>query len=318
MIRKLRRVLSGIERETRLVREIQPRVGLHRAVAQRLVANLELDGITDRLDALERVGADTVDPRFDLNEFHRRLMRLELHDRVAACEAWLACEPPSATLITVVMATRNRADLALEAIGSVQAQTHPNWELVVIDDGSTDQTPAVLATLNDPRIRVLLGGGKGAASARNLGLDEAKGAAVAYLDDDNAMLPGWLAAVAWAFDRYADVEVLYGALVVEQIWDWDPVPALHFEPFDPGALRQRNLIDTNALAHRRGLSEARWSPDAPSPDWELALRLTAQRPAMALPVRAAFYRTSAPGRLTNDPQVASSLAAFRERLQQQQ
>lgn len=58
-------------------------------------------------------------------------------------------------LVTVLIPTYDRAPLLREAIDSVRAQTYRHWELIVVDDGSTDGTPALLAVLDEPRLRVL-------------------------------------------------------------------------------------------------------------------------------------------------------------------
>ncbi len=98
-------------------------------------------------------------------------------------------------MISVIIPTCNRAATLLRAIASVQAQTDPDWELLVVDDASSDETPALLAALSDPRIRVLtLPRQGGACAARNLGIAEARGEYIALLDSDDAWLPGKLAA----------------------------------------------------------------------------------------------------------------------------
>jgi hypothetical protein len=218
--------------------------------------------------------------------------------RIPACEAWIAADPPSEMLVSVVMPTRDRSRLLMRAVASVQAQTHVNWELLVVDDGSSDDTAAVVAAIDDPRVRLLSSDGAGDAGARNVGLDNARGDAVAYLDDDNRMFPLWLAAVAWALERHPDHAALYGARVHETMSD--SLPELQFELMDPADLRTRNPLDTNVLAHRRGAREARWDDGMRfASDWELATRLAAQHPLLPLPVRAVLYSTSAPGRVSH-------------------
>jgi hypothetical protein len=219
--------------------------------------------------------------------------------RIPACEAWIAAEPPSEMLVSVVLPTRDRSLLLTRAIESVQAQTHANWELLVVDDGSSDDTAAVVGALavGDPRVRLLTSDGAGDARARNVGLDNARGEAVAYLDDDNRMFPIWLAAVAWALERHPGHDALYGARVHETISD--SLPELQFEIMDPAVLRTRNPLDTNVLAHRRGAREARWDEGLRvASDWELATRLAAAQPLLPLPVRAVLYSTSVPGRVS--------------------
>jgi len=96
--------------------------------------------------------------------------------------------------VTVVMAVRDREDIVGRAIRSVQAQTHEHWELVVVDDGSADDTCGRVSELaaKDPRIRLVQGVGRGVAHARNLGLQVADGDYLAYIDSDNEWVDTYL------------------------------------------------------------------------------------------------------------------------------
>lgn len=94
-------------------------------------------------------------------------------------------------LVSIIVPVYNRADYLPDCIRSIQAQTHQNYELILIDDGSTDATPALCAELAeaDPRIVVLSGSHAGVSAARNLGLDAAKGDFVFFVDSDDAIHP---------------------------------------------------------------------------------------------------------------------------------
>jgi cellulose synthase/poly-beta-1,6-N-acetylglucosamine synthase-like glycosyltransferase len=97
-------------------------------------------------------------------------------------------------LVSIIMPTWNRAQLLRRAVLSVQAQTYAGWELIVVDDGSTDDTPYVLQGLQtfDRRIRVVAGEHAGVSRARNAGLAAARGKYVAFLDSDNTWQPDFL------------------------------------------------------------------------------------------------------------------------------
>jgi glycosyltransferase involved in cell wall biosynthesis len=98
--------------------------------------------------------------------------------------------PRGCALISVVMPTYNRADTLARAIDSVLAQTHTDWELVIIDDGSTDDTREVLARYEDPRIRVVLHDrNKGVTAGENTGFDSMRGDWFTMLGSDDEMLP---------------------------------------------------------------------------------------------------------------------------------
>src|ERR1700683_1346744 len=90
--------------------------------------------------------------------------------------------------VSVVIPTHNRALQVKEAIDSVLAQSEPVREIIVVDDGSTDDTQKQLSTYAD-RVRVLILQGEGASAARNSGIRAALGQWIAFLDDDDVWLP---------------------------------------------------------------------------------------------------------------------------------
>ena len=92
--------------------------------------------------------------------------------------------------VTVVIPTYNRLALVQQAVASVVAQTFSNWELIVVDDGSDDGTPAFIHSLNDPRIRVLEMPHTGnIALARNSGARAGSGEWLTFLDSDDVWVP---------------------------------------------------------------------------------------------------------------------------------
>lgn len=95
--------------------------------------------------------------------------------------------------ITAVLCTFNRADRVERAVRAILAQQDADFELVVVDDGSTDATPEVLAGIDHLRLRVVRRPNGGLSRARNTGLAEARGRWVVFIDDDDLAEPGWLA-----------------------------------------------------------------------------------------------------------------------------
>ncbi len=93
--------------------------------------------------------------------------------------------------VSVVIPTYNRADLLKEAVNSALAQDWPELEVTVVDDGSTDRTPELLAGYGE-RVRVIRQENAGESSARNAGIIAASHEFVALLDSDNRWLPGKL------------------------------------------------------------------------------------------------------------------------------
>ena len=91
------------------------------------------------------------------------------------------------TLVSVVLPTFNRAHTINEAIQSIQAQTHSNWELIIIDDGSTDNTSEIVQLIDDNRIKYYKTTNGGASRARNVGMQKSSGDWILYVDSDDAI-----------------------------------------------------------------------------------------------------------------------------------
>ena len=135
--------------------------------------------------------------------------------------------------VSVLTPTHNRAQLLRRAMASVLGQTWREFEWIVVDDGSTDDTAQVLAACTDPRVKCIrLDPNKGVAAARNAGIQLARGKFVAFLDDDDEYLPGYLGSVLDAFggDRIGPDVVWTGvervfersgapACIAQQVWD---------------------------------------------------------------------------------------------------
>ena len=99
-------------------------------------------------------------------------------------------EPVMEQLISVIIPTYNRAEYLKLALKSVLEQTYKNIEIIVADDGSTDNTAEVVADFNDPQIKYFYQKNTGLpAAVRNLGLREASGDYIAFLDSDDMWLP---------------------------------------------------------------------------------------------------------------------------------
>lgn len=91
--------------------------------------------------------------------------------------------------VTVVVPTYNRGPILRETIDSVLAQDFTDFELLVIDDGSTDDTARTVRSIPDPRLEYIRQDNAGPSAARNLGIRRARGDLVAFLDDDDRWLP---------------------------------------------------------------------------------------------------------------------------------
>jgi glycosyltransferase involved in cell wall biosynthesis len=113
--------------------------------------------------------------------------------------------------VSVVIPTYNRAYCLGATIGSLQAQTYPHWEALVIDDGSSDGTAELMRSLSaaDPRVKYFPQKNAGVSAARNAGLRLVDGEWAAFLDSDDAWEPWKLAAQIACFDRLPEVGMVW-------------------------------------------------------------------------------------------------------------
>jgi glycosyltransferase involved in cell wall biosynthesis len=118
---------------------------------------------------------------------------------------------PSLPKISVIMPAYNAGRYIGQSIESVLGQTIDDWELLVIDDGSTDRTRNVVREFPDPRIRLFLRRHEGLISkVRNFGLSQAQGRYVAFLDSDDLYEPDALETLAAHLDARPDCNAVYG------------------------------------------------------------------------------------------------------------
>jgi glycosyltransferase involved in cell wall biosynthesis len=89
-------------------------------------------------------------------------------------------------MVSVIIPFYNRMELVLQSLKSVQNQTHNNWELILVNDGSTEDVSAIENYIaSDNRIKLISANHAGASNARNLGIDSSKGKFIAFLDSDD-------------------------------------------------------------------------------------------------------------------------------------
>jgi len=110
-------------------------------------------------------------------------------------------------MISAIIPCHNHAHFLQEAIGSVLAQTHECYEIIVVDDGSSDSTPDVTARYPARYVRQAQ---QGLASARNTGIRESRGEYLVFLDADDRILPNHFQTSLEAFNRKSDAGLVYG------------------------------------------------------------------------------------------------------------
>ncbi len=165
-------------------------------------------------------------------------------------------------LISIIMPTWNRAEFVIEAIQSVITQTYPYWELLIVDDGSTDQTQKIISKhfKNESRIRYYYQNHFGVSAARNFALEKSKGNIIAYLDSDNVYSPTILFAIADAFLSHPEWDALYFGAIWKNYKD--NTRSVYFPEhfnFDDIIIHKKDDptvgIDLNCFSHRKKMYE---------------------------------------------------------------
>lgn len=143
--------------------------------------------------------------------------------------------------VSGILPTRNRASVLGRSIDSVFNQTLKDWELIVVDDGSTDDTERLVRAYSDPRIRYVRNTGRrGSAAARNFGISQSRAPILAFQDAGDEWLPQKLEAQLAAFDRLGpEVGVVYSPMT-RRYWDGSKkdLAAPVFEAGDEGTWRR--------------------------------------------------------------------------------
>jgi glycosyltransferase involved in cell wall biosynthesis len=149
----------------------------------------------------------------------------------------------AAPLVTVLLAVHDGEAYVRTAMASVLGQTFSDLELVVVDDASTDRTPAILAAVGDPRMRLLRNEAQlGLAASLNRGLDEARCRYVARLDADDVAMPRRLERQLARLRATPNVGVV-GSAVLELV-DTSRVGAMHAMPTPPQEVRWAALFSS--------------------------------------------------------------------------
>ncbi|MCB1018428.1 MAG: glycosyltransferase [Acidobacteria bacterium] len=186
--------------------------------------------------------------------------------------------------VSVVIPTYNRRPLLAEALASVWAQTFDDLEVIVVDDGSTDDTRSYLDSLAEPRLRILAGPHRGASAATNTGIRAARGELIAHLDSDDVWLPDMLATEVAALDQDPGAGLVYARARLTDL-ALNPLPVTHGLPlrFPDDAYKSMLYEDCtchNTVVARREVFDVVGLYDETlrsSLDWDIWLRFARRR-----------------------------------------
>ena len=198
--------------------------------------------------------------------------------------------------VSIVLPVYNGAATICETVHSALYQSFSDFELIIIDDGSDDATPALLAAMSDPRITIRRYCNAGLATTRNRGLSLAKGDLVAFLDADDLWLPDKLKLQVAALDSHPEAALAFG---------WTDYIDEHGRFIHAGQrtavggdvldqLLVNNFIETGsnpllrrAVVHQCGNFDESLSA---AEDWDLWLRVAARFPFVLVPQTVVLYR----------------------------
>lgn len=155
-------------------------------------------------------------------------------------------------LVSIIMPTYNRSDVIMDSIQSIINQSYKNYELIIIDDGSTDDTEALVSKINHPQIKYFKQKKSGVCKARNKGLELSKGEYIAYLDSDNTWHNNFLEVFIKKFDSNQDLLIAYCG---QNIFEGQTLEGIAINEFYPRILENRNYIDLNIFVHHRLIYE---------------------------------------------------------------
>ena len=153
------------------------------------------------------------------------------------------------TTVSVIVPCYNYGNYIPEALSSIREQTYANWECIIVDDGSTDNSRQVIETFiqNDPRFKLIGVGNSGVSAARNTAVAHSKGAFIFPLDADDKMHPDCLKRCMAEFVKAPDTRLVYPEVELfgAENCRWN-LPA-----FDYKTMLKYNMVDNGSLFLRK-------------------------------------------------------------------
>ncbi len=209
-------------------------------------------------------------------------------------------------IVSIIIPVYNTEKYIAEAIESVLNQTFESWELLIINDGSTDDTAKILAIFEDERITILTQENKGVSVARNRGLALAKGEYITFLDADDALPSYALEKRVTYLERNIDVDIVHGKVSIRDRHLTDELRS--YEPFAMDNVFKNTLhldknmfFNPNYMIRKKSLGRVEFQEGMThAEDIVFLLRLSSQKMvfhSIALPMY--YYRVSETSAMSN-------------------
>ena len=217
---------------------------------------------------------------------------------------------------SIIMPTYNRDFCIQNAIQSLLHQTYKNFELIIVDDGSTDNTKSLIHTmfnfeLESGKIKYIYKENSGVCKTRNIGLSHAHNEWIGYLDSDNILLPHFLETFAKAIVKNKKAKTFYAC------WQNFISKKIFNHKFNYNKLCEENFIDLGVFVHHKEVYQEFGGFDEKLTrlvDWELILRYTQKYEPVMLPhVVMSYNDTNDFKRITNSISLDNNMAYIKNK-----
>jgi glycosyltransferase involved in cell wall biosynthesis len=219
--------------------------------------------------------------------------------------------------VTVIMPVYNREDIVKNSIDSALNQCYENIQLIVVNDGSSDNTAEVLTGIRDKRLKILNNNiNRGQCFSLNFATAQADGDFIAYLDSDNTWDTRYIAAMMGVFHELPDSDALYCGQYLFRGSSSSSF-AIRFGSFNSSLLVNRNYIDRNAFIHKKTMHEDLGGFDESIKryvDWDFIIRTSEIGVMYSVPVMLSnYYYDRDDITMTNDDRHIKDLDVIRSK-----
>ena len=221
-------------------------------------------------------------------------------------------------LCSIIMPCYNREDTIADSILSILNQTYQNFELIIIDDKSTDKTVDIINRNKNNKIKLIINNTHlGCAASRNIGVQSSKGKYIFYLDSDNTWDNRYLQTMLGAFYFLNGCEALYCGQYLFNKNTIKPY-AVRFASFNISLLENRNYIDINCFAHTKNIFNSINGFNINLKrliDYDFILRIAKKTDIYSIPVILSnYFFNKSNNTITNTENYSKSLQILQENL----